>query len=40
MASQDLPGPGPSGMRQSYIKVLVVWVVTLAILYAFQQYFS
>jgi hypothetical protein len=27
-------------MRQSYLKVLVVWAITLAGLYAFQQYFS
>jgi len=27
-------------MRASYTKVLVVWALTLAALYAFQQYFS
>ena len=27
-------------MRRSYIKVLVVWALTLTALYAFQQYFS
>ena len=27
-------------MRTSYVRVLVVWVVTLAALYAFQEYFS
>jgi len=27
-------------MRNSYIKVLAVWALTLAALYAFQQYFS
>ena len=27
-------------MRRSYIRVIVVWVLTLAALYAFQEYFS
>jgi len=27
-------------MRNSYIKVLAVWALTLGALYAFQQYFS
>jgi hypothetical protein len=27
-------------MRRSYARVLVVWVVTLLALYAFQEYFS
>jgi hypothetical protein len=27
-------------MQRSYLKVLVVWAITLASLYAFQQYFS
>jgi len=27
-------------MRRSYVRVLVVWVVVLAALYAFQEYFS
>lgn len=40
MSSPDLPGPSSSGMQRSYIKVLIVWAVTLAGLYAFQQYFS
>jgi hypothetical protein len=26
--------------RRQYVRVLIVWVVTLASLYAFQQYFS
>jgi hypothetical protein len=26
--------------RGQYVRVLIVWVVTLASLYAFQQYFS
>jgi hypothetical protein len=29
-----------SNVRRSYLRVLVVWVVVLAALYAFQQYFS
>jgi hypothetical protein len=27
-------------MRRSYVRVLVVWAVTLLALYAFQEYFS
>ena len=27
-------------MRQSYERVLIVWVLTLLALYAFQEYFS
>ena len=30
----------PDRMTRSYIRVLVVWVITLAALYAFQEYFS
>jgi hypothetical protein len=26
--------------RQTYIRVMVVWVVTLTALFAFQQYFT
>jgi hypothetical protein len=29
-----------STMRRSYARVLIVWVVTLLALYAFQEYFS
>ena len=29
-----------SDMRRSYARVLIVWVVTLIALYAFQEYFS
>ena len=29
-----------NGMRRSYVRVLLVWGITLAALYAFQQYFS
>jgi hypothetical protein len=27
-------------MRRSYVRVIVVWVITLIALYAFQEYFS
>jgi hypothetical protein len=27
-------------VERSYLRVLVIWVVVLAALYAFQQYFS
>ena len=29
-----------SDVRKHYARVVVVWVLTLAALYAFQQYFS
>jgi hypothetical protein len=29
-----------SDMRRSYVRVLVVWAVTLLALYALQQYFA
>jgi hypothetical protein len=29
-----------SDVRKHYLRVIVVWVITLAALYAFQQYFS
>ena len=29
-----------SDMRRSYIRVLVVWALTLAALYALQEFFS
>jgi hypothetical protein len=32
-------GSSPA-MRRSYVRVLVIWVLVLAALYAFQQYFS
>ena len=31
---------GDREIRRSYIRVIVVWAVTLAALYAFQEYFS
>jgi hypothetical protein len=35
MATPDTPD-----MRRSYVRVLVVWAITLLALYAFQEYFS
>jgi hypothetical protein len=29
-----------TGMERSYVRVAVTWVVTLVVLYLFQQYFS
>jgi hypothetical protein len=29
-----------SDIRKHYVRVVIVWVLTLAALYAFQQYFS
>jgi hypothetical protein len=29
-----------SDMRRTYVRVIIVWVVVLSALYAFQQYFS
>ena len=29
-----------SGVRRSYVRVLILWVVGLAALYAFQELFS
>jgi len=29
-----------SGVRRSYVRVLILWVVVLAALYAFQELFS
>jgi hypothetical protein len=38
--SQPEP-PGASGdMRRSYIRVLIVWLLTLAALYAFPRLFA
>ena len=34
------PANEDGAMRRSYIRVIAVWAVTLAALYAFQQYFS
>jgi hypothetical protein len=27
-------------MRRAYVRVVIVWALTLVILYAFQQYFA
>jgi hypothetical protein len=40
-----MPPPPPSeaddrDIRRSYVRVLVVWIVTLAGLYLFQAYFA
>jgi hypothetical protein len=40
MATNDGKPPAGDRMRRSYIRVLLVWVITLAALYAFQEYFS
>lgn len=29
-----------SDVRRSYVRVIVIWVITLAALFAFQQYFT
>jgi hypothetical protein len=29
-----------SGVRKHYLRVVLVWILTLGALYAFQQYFS
>lgn len=29
-----------TGMRASYVRVLIVWLLVLAALYALQEYFS
>jgi hypothetical protein len=29
-----------TGMARSYVRVLIVWMLVLAALYAFQQYFG
>ena len=38
----DARGPAEAGhsVRRSYVRVLVIWVIVLAALFAFQQYFS
>lgn len=32
--------PAETPIRRSYIRVIVIWVITLIALYAFQEYFS
>ena len=29
-----------TGIRRSYVRVLILWVIMLAALFAFQEYFS
>ena len=37
----DNSAPGSdSQIKRSYVRVLVVWLLTLLALYAFQEYFS
>ena len=38
--SQPEPPGASSDMRRSYIRVLIVWILTLAALYAFPQLFA
>jgi hypothetical protein len=37
MATRD---PKPPDITRSYIRVIVVWAVTLVALYVFQEFFS
>jgi hypothetical protein len=41
-SASGAPGrePGDTNMRATYVRVVVIWVVVLAALFAFQQYFS
>jgi len=29
-----------AGVRQSYVRVVIFWIIVLVALYAFQEYFS
>jgi len=40
MASKDPQPPDDERMRRSYIRVIVIWAVTLVALYAFQEIFT
>jgi hypothetical protein len=40
MATKDPQPPGEHRITRSYIRVLVVWAITLAALYAFPEVFS
>jgi hypothetical protein len=40
MAISNPVPPGENRIRRSYIRVIVIWAVTLIALYAFQEYFS
>jgi hypothetical protein len=39
-SSSAPPLPDTLPMTRSYVRVIVVWIVTLLALYAFQEYFS
>ncbi len=39
MAAGEPPGASDD-MRRSYLRVLIVWILTLAALYAFPQFFA
>ncbi len=40
MATTDPAPPADDRIKRSYIRVIVVWILTLAALYAFQELFS
>ena len=40
MTSDSRPTSLETGVGRSYVRVLILWVVVLAALYAFQEYFS
>jgi hypothetical protein len=40
MTPKDPRPPDDDRMRRSYIRVIVVWIITLAALYGFQELFS
>jgi hypothetical protein len=40
MASTPAQRTADTRIRRSYIRVIVIWVITLAALYAFQEYFT
>jgi hypothetical protein len=37
---RSAPARPSENMRRSYVRVLLVWAITLIALYAFQEYFS
>jgi hypothetical protein len=39
-ARSDRDSAGTDTMRRSYIRVIIVWLLVLAGLFAFQEYFS
>ena len=40
MAPKDPQPPAGDRMRRSYIRVMVIWAITLVALYAFQEIFT